>query len=194
MTHSIKLNPDNLSILKGRGLNWSVLTQKHFTFSPVSFTSEIEGLKPRSFTRQKQLGMMEDFLATPFAPRNFCITSAPNDGMAKLLAAWMMQHALERRPVHSSLPLWIDLLGGFDNKYVTNKVGASLLVLNNVGTDSTQPKMEKLRDIMETYTDIPKIVVAHGCDPYMFFQRYLYLPLNGLAYITTSAVKRVSEI
>lgn len=190
----IKLDENSLPIMKGRGLNWSVLLQKPFEFMPTSFTSEIEGLKPKAFTRQRQLQMFESFLADPLAPRSFCITSAPNDSMAKLLAAWMMQYAIGKDINTHKLPLWIDLMGGFENKFVVNKVGASLLVLNNVGTDSTQPKLEKLRDILETYTDIPKIVVAHGCDPYMFFQRHLYLPLHGLAYLTTNAVKRVSEI
>ena len=190
----IELDPGNLMILKNRGMNWSVKLQAPFDFEPSTFTSNIEGLKPKQFSKAKQLEMMEDFLEDPFKPVSYCLVSAPNDGMAKLLAAWMMQYAMHKAKSRSNLPLWVDLMGGFDNKWINQRANASLLVLNNVGTTSTQPKMEKLRDLLETYTEIPRIVVATGCDPYAFFTQYLYLPLHKLAYLTTSAVKRTVEL
>lgn len=190
----IKLDEGMVGLLRNRGMNGSALAQRPFDFRPVSFTSDIDGLKPKSFSSQKQLTMFEGFLANPFAARNYCLVSAPNDSMAKLLAAFMMQHAIKHAKTRATLPLWVDILGGFENKIVQNHIGASLLVLNNVGATSTQPKIEKLRDIIETYPDIPKIVVATGADPYAFFTKYLYMPLHGLAYLTNNTVKRVVEL
>lgn len=190
----IRLHKDSVGVLRNRGMNGSVLAQKPFHFKPVSFTSDIDGLKPKPFTVARQTEMFEAFLEDPFRPISYCLVSAPNDGMAKLLAAWMMQYAFEKTRSRTQLPLWIDLMGGFENKYVTHKVGASLLVLNNVGAMSTQPKIEKLRDILETYTDIPKIVVATGCDPYMFFTKFMYLPIHALAYLTTATVRKTIEV
>ena len=175
-------------------MNFSCQLQRPFEFLPTSFTSDIEGLKPKVFNRAKQLAMFDEFLAHPFRPINCCLVSAPDDGRAKLLAAFMMQHALAHHSSHVSLPLWVDLTGGFDNPLLVNKSKPSLLVLNNVGTMSTQPKMEKLRDILECYSDVPRIVVATGCDPYMFFLRHLYLPVHSLAYITNESVKKVVEL
>jgi hypothetical protein len=192
--HKIKLEEGMVSLLRNRGMNGSALAQRPYDFRPVSFTSDIEGLKPKTFSSQKQLAMFESFLADPFAPRNYCIVSAPNDSMAKLLAAYMMQYAVKQAKTRATLPLWVDILGGFENKLVQNHIGSSLLVLNNVGATSTQPKIEKLRDIIETFPDIPKIVVATGADPYAFFTKYLYLPLHGLAYLTNNTVKRVVEL
>lgn len=191
---TIKLDPAYVPLLRNRGMNGSVLAQRPFAFRPTSFTADIEGLKPRPFSQSKQLSMFEQFLAHPKAPVNYCLVSAPNDGMAKLLAAWLMQHAIKQKETTLGLPLWVDLLGGFENKLVTNRVGASMLVLNNVGVASTQPKMEKLRDILETYTDIPKVVVATGCDPYTFFTRHLFLPIHALCYLTTNSVRKTVEV
>lgn len=193
----IKLNEKLLPMLKNRGMNRSVLAQRPFEFRPTSFTSTVEGLKPKLFNAKKQLEWFEDFLDDPFAPRNYCLVSAPNDAMAKALAAYMMQHAMQRGGSRTALPLWHDLTGGFANQLLdgnSQAIGASLLVLNNVGATSTQPKLEKLRDILETYTDIPKIVVATGCDPFAFFTKYLYLPIHALAYMTTGIVKKSVEL
>lgn len=194
LEHRIALDESMVGLLRNRGMNGSALAQRPFDFRPTSFTADIEGLKPKVFSTKKQLKMFESFLADPFAAKSYCLVSAPNDSMAKLLAAWMMQYAIKNAPTRAALPLWIDIMGGFENKFVTNRVGASMLVLNNVGTTSTQPKIEKLRDILETYSDIPKVVVATGADPYAFFTRWLYLPLHGLAYLTNNNVKRLLEL
>jgi hypothetical protein len=194
----IKLSDNLLPILKNRGMNRSVLAQRPFDFKPVSFTSTVEGLKPKLFKAKTQLKWLEEFMEEPFQPRNYCLVSAPNDSMAKMLAAFMMQYAVIKGDSRTALPLWHDLTGGFNNTLLNSKnetaQGASLLVLNNVGAMSTQPKIEKLRDIIETYTDIPKIVVATGCDPFAFFTKYLYLPVHSLAYMTTGMVKRNIEL
>lgn len=195
MTTKIKLESKLLPILRDRGMNGSVLRQQPYDFKPVTFTSTVEGLKPKLFKAKKQQEWFDEFLEDPFIPRTYCLVSAPNDGQAKLLAAFMMQHAALHTNSRVALPLWHDLTGGFNNPLISERngkaQGASMLILNNVGATSTQPKIEKLRDILETYTDIPKIVVATGCDPYMFFTKYLYLPIHALVYLTTAAIKRV---
>jgi hypothetical protein len=191
----IELNKKYMPILLNRGMNGSVTRQPPFELKPVTFTSNIEGLKPRMISRDKQLGVVDAFLEDTFQPRTIGLYSAPDDGMAKLLAAFLMQHAAINTNSRTALPLWHDLTGGFNNPLINEKnaraQGASMLVLNNVGPQSTQPKLEKLRDILETYTEIPKIVVVTGCDPYTFFKRHLFLPIHGLVYMTTAEVKKV---
>jgi hypothetical protein len=190
----IRLEDRYIPILRNRGLNGGVLRQSPFEFMPSSFTSAIEGLKPKVFSRNCQIDMLDSFLESPFEPINYCIVSAPDDGKAKLLAAYMMQHALACHDSRTALPMWVDLTGGFDNPLVVNKVKPSLLVINNVGVNSTQPKMEKLRDILEVYSDVPRIVVATGTDPYMFFLRYLYLPIHAVCYLTNKSVQKIVQL
>lgn len=190
----IRLAEKYVTIMKNRGVNGGVFRQNPFVLMPTSFTSDVEGLKPKVFSRQKQFEMFDKFMESPFEPMNCCIVSAPDDGKAKLMAAYMMQHSIAQHNSYTSLPMWIDLTGGFDNPLVVNKVKPSLLVINNVGVASTQSKMEKLRDILEVYSDIPRIVVATGCDPYYFFMRHLYLPIHSLMYLTNSSVKKSIEL
>lgn len=179
-------------------MNRSVLAQRPFDFKPSSFTAQVEGLKPRLFKSKKQLVWFEEFMDDPFQSKSYCLVSAPNDSQAKLLAAFMMQHAVSRGSRQNALPLWHDLTGGFNNPMLNDKnyknQNASMLVLNNVGTTSTQPKLEKLRDILEIYTEVPKVVIATGCCPYTFFTKYLYLPIHALAYMTSTAVKKSIEL
>lgn len=191
---TIALDSKYRAIMKNRGMNGSVLAQRPFAFKPASFTSSVEGLKPRLFSQKQQVDWFNDFLESPFEPKCHCIVSAPNDGQAKLLAAYMMQHAVRKNPTSTALPMWHDLTGGFTNTLFNDRnrpaQNVSLLILNNVGSASTQPKLEKLRDILEVYASIPRVVVATGCDPFMFFTKFLYLPLHSLAYLPNGLVKK----
>lgn len=188
----IKLDPKYDGVMANRGLNYAAKLQKPFVFKPTSFTSAVPGLKPKVVNKDTQLKMFEAFLEDPFRPVTYCVVSAPNDGMAKLLAAYMMQHAVAMRKTY--LPVWHDLTQSFKNPLIEDSTHASLVVLNNVGVSSTPTKIEKLRDILTHYADIPRIVVATGCDPFMFFTQHLYMPMNACAYLTTDQVKRDYEL
>jgi len=188
----IKLDPKYDGIMNNRGVNYAAKLQKPFVFRPTSFTSSVQGLKPKAITRDTQSQMFEAFLEDPFRPVTYCVVSAPNDGMAKLLAAYMMQHAVANRKGY--LPVWHDLTQSFKNPLLEENTHASLVVLNNVGSTSTPTKIEKCRDILTHYANIPRIVVATGCDPFMFFTQYLFMPMNACAYMTTDQVKRDYEL
>jgi hypothetical protein len=190
----VKLNPKCLPILFNRGLNKGVMAQKPFTFRPTSFTSAIEGLKLKTISQAKQIAWLESYLDDPFKPITYCLVSAPHDGQAKLLAAFMMQEAYRQTTSGKSLPLWHDLTASFNNPLLKDHASVGVLLLNNVGCNSTPAKIEKLRDILEAYSDKPRIVVANGCDPFMFFTRYLFLALNSCAYLRMDIVKKTTEI
>jgi hypothetical protein len=191
---TIALDVKYRAIMKNRGMNGSVLAQRPFSFKPASFTSNIEGLKPKLFSQKQQVDWFNEFLENPFEPKAYCVVSAPNDGQAKLLAAYMMEYAVRKSPSATALPMWHDLTGGFTNTLFNERnrpsQNVSLLVLNNVGASSTQPKLEKLRDILEVYSSIPRIVIATGCDPFVFFTKFLYLPIHSLAYLPNGLVKK----
>lgn len=53
-----------------------------------------------------------------------------------------------------------------DNKEMFNKIkGSSLLVLSNIAVNSTAMKIEKVRDLLNMYSSIPRIVCVGGMDP-----------------------------
>lgn len=178
--------------LRSAGMNWACTAQRPFNFRPTSFTASIDGLKPKSFNQSKQLEMFSDFLGEPRRPMSFGVSSAPNDGRSKLLAAYMMEYHL--KSCVGATPVWHDLMGGFACTLLEDHSNASFMVLNNVGPDSSQTKKEKLRDLLEMYADIPKVVVVNGCDPFTFFTLHLRMPMQGLAYLTNDLVKKSVEI
>ena len=190
----VKLNPKYLSVLQNRGMNKGVVYLKPFRFRPTGFVSEIEGLKVKTISQARQIAWFNEFLEDPYRPKAYCLVSAPHDGQAKLLAAYMMQEAFRRSRQGESLPYWHDLTASFTNPMLKDHTSASMIILNNVGVNSTTAKLEKLRDLLEAYSDKPRIVVATGCDPFAFFTKTLYLSLNACAYMTTNLVKKTTEL
>jgi hypothetical protein len=175
-------------------MNRGVMAQRPFRFKPSSFTSEIPGLKIKTISQEKQLKYLDDFMEDPFRPVTYCVVSYPHDGQAKLFAAYLMQEACRRVTGTRSLPYWQDLTSGFDNELLDRHVSMSMLVLNNVGVNSTQAKLEKLRDTLEAYADRPRIVISTGCDPFVFFTQCLHLRLNACCYITGDLVRKTVEV
>lgn len=194
MTEKLRISiPDErIGVLRSLGMNWSAAVAKPYDFDPTTFTTKIEGLKPKSFTKKTQHEMLANFMLNPKQDCTYGISSLPNDGMSKLLAAWMMNFHMKH--VKDGRPLWHDLQGGFDSKLLDEHSNCTLMVLNNIGTDSSGTKKEKFRDIMEKYADIPKIVVCHGADPFTFITQHFRLPVHGIAYLTTNMVKKAIEL
>ena len=192
----IKLDPKYEAGMMARGLNRLALATRPFKLKPVSFTAKIEGLKPKFIEGKQQLDWYSKILDNPFRPWCFCITSEPNDKDAKLAAAFLMQRAFELKGARIP-PLWHDLMGGFENPLLDSNnmtFTPSMLVISNVLPNSTNTKIEKLRDILERYSKVPRIVVSAGMDPFSFFQKHLYYPLSGCLYLKTGLVKTDVEI
>lgn len=184
----IKLDDNLLPILRSQGMNWAAGAAKPYDFQPTSFTSQVEGLKPKRFTTQAQVEMLRDWLQDT-SPGTYALNSAPTDQKAMLLAAFMMQSHYTSGA--GTTMKWYDLTGGFDCPLLQERANISLLVLNNVAPDSSQTKKEKLRDLLTIYADIRKIVVVNGMEPYRFFTEHLRMPLHGLCYLTNNSVKGI---
>jgi len=69
-----------------------------------------------------------------------------------------------------------------------------MLVITNVGVDSSQVKLEKLRDILEKYDSIPRIVVVNGVDPVSFFAERVRLPLKYAFYLSAEQKASILDI
>ncbi len=189
----VKLKEKYLELLLARGMNRMVTYVKPFTLKPSSFTSNVEGLKPKSVTAGQQSEWVSAFLKDPERPVCYCVSSSPNDRQAKALAAFMMQAFYETGAAR--YPAWHDLMGSFQNPLLNPEASKpGLLVLGNVMPNSTAVKLEKLRDCLEHYSDIPRIVVTSGEDPFTFFNKRMYYPLNGCVFLKTDMVKPEIEI
>lgn len=175
--------------------------------SVSGFTSEVEGLKAKSISKQEQIDMMQKIFQNPFhAPYICCLSGKPNDLKAKLLATYIMGVALsmqqnkkapdksKRYLENKSLPIYSNVFGWSTNKLLEQQEKPSLLILGNVPQGMTQYKQEKLRDLLEMYSSIPRIIVTANHDPLTFFNGSLFMHLNACCYLTNSMVKKAYEV
>lgn len=84
-------------------------------------------------------------------------------------------------------PLWHMILGTLrdklrDNEGVFRVNRPCLLVIDGLAANSVRTKFEIARDLLEIYHDVPRIVIAAGCDPYQLFFDLLYQPLNRVLF------------
>lgn len=182
-----------LKIMQTRGLDRSVLQGSRIKFdleeSIVSFKPDLgSDLKSKNVNQTKQLKVAQQMLENPFhGSPVVCINSYPTDLRAKVLAANIMESAvfeyLDRKEAGkpARLPYWArlysDVSYGYIEKIKDQKPG--LLIVSNITSGSTPARLEKLRDILDYFDNIPRIVVQTGDDdPVKFFSRRVFLSIT----------------
>jgi hypothetical protein len=178
----------------------SVWKQGAFKWDPLAFVAESEKLEDRIIEEKVQRNSLAMFSADPTLPLIYGVTGNPDDSKAKFFAAYLAHlHMTCLGPVKGNV-LWHTLYGGFDNKIlkeydeIDGKTAPTMLVLSNLTPNSTGVKLEKARDLLERFADIPRVIVAAGEDPMSFLTTRLYVPVNGVAYFSESLVKKRVEV
>ena len=197
-------NPLVINQLYSQGLSRSIQAVRPYNINEccTSIQFESDELKPKRITKQDQLKYLNEVLESPFKdPYVYFISSVPNDTKAKLLAAFVMQRAykVHRKRVRNSkgytdfenkdLPIWHTVNGSFQDKIRDNTRGMtkspSMLIISNVHKDCTNVKIEKVRDLLEAHSSIPRIVVLSGINALEFANTKIYYPINYCTHITT---------
>lgn len=209
-----KRNTGAIKQMTTRGMTKQVFSIHPFALdeSLCSFTSEVQGLKPKHVSKKKQHEGVLKTLENPFyGPYLCCIAGKPNDMQAKLFAAHIMMNAVlahgdkdasakqKKKLKGRGLPLWHTLVGGFDNPVISNKHNGdidhpSMLIISNITMESSASKIEKLRDILEVHSNIPRIVVVAGTDPLTFFNTKMHMSLTSCMFLTSNLVKKAVEL
>lgn len=169
-----KPTQQEFSLLNLNGLPGYLIRERGFIVEDYvqNYTSSIEGtsgLKPRSIKKQESLKNLNTVLSDPLgSPYTMCISSEPNDLRAKICAASIMLKAHRL----GSKTRWHTLIGGYKDS-LRDKIDRRLdfLVLANVPVNATDQKLEKLRDLIEIYNHVPKVIVTTGGEPIKFFNR-----------------------
>lgn len=197
MPRIIKLSEGIVKNLIGRGLPKDIVRSRPYTLDQhvISIDSQVEGMRARRLPKKRQIAYVERFIERPFlGPIVFSIASFPNDGKAKLLAAHLMEATYKahisgkfRATRSKQLPLWHTLTGSYyDILRDSKELRPSLLILSNITSMSTPVKLEKLRDLLELYNDIPRVIVSTNEDPITFSNTMLLLPINYACYLATA--------
>lgn len=145
----------------------------------------------RAIPPSVQKSMFQRTLQSPLKkPYLYLIAGKHDDRLAKYLAFKLFKAAYQQAGYNSNSPYWHTVIGGYHDKirddlnFRENEFGfPCLLVISNITTNSTNVKLEKVRDICEIYSSIPRILVLAGDDPVAFNSKHLHLPINKLLYL-----------
>jgi hypothetical protein len=180
--------------LMTRGVSYNDLPPKGTNLKVMQALMKIEpsipGVAAKSVTPSRQASDLARYMRNILKhTTSMCISSHPTDLKAKWLASYLMRLAIEEynetRPVRRTLPLWHKVYGSFGDplRDDSRRQTPSLLVISNIVIDSTPLKIEKVRDLIELYDNIPKIVVTGGPPPCDLFANKLHLPLGLGIYL-----------
>jgi hypothetical protein len=187
--------PNLVKLMRGRGLDGSVLqgpTKLKFNFeeSIDPFKPKIhEDLKTKTLSADKQIKKAAALLDHPYRGSPvIAVGSYPTDLRAKVFAANVMESAFEEYVDRQNnrrralMPYWARLYGdtGYGHISAIKEKKPGLLIISNVTENSSNQRLEKLRDILEYFDKIPRIVVLGGMlDPVSFFGTRLFFPVDG---------------
>lgn len=181
-----EIGKEEATILKTRGVDPQLLYGEKDIFDldevVKTYKPNYRLTKDIAIGEEAQLKHIAGLISDPYNASNrviTCISSFPSDLRAKMVALQVMRSALEDSVERTRKPLWLTLYGDrLDYESIKNK-RPNLIVITGCNLESTQYKLERLRDILEMFNDIPRIVVTGGdCSPVELFQKRLYLPVK----------------
>lgn len=188
----------NQTIMKSRGVAGHCFSgaRNSFDFDVAAVRSKpnIPGLKAQSVSVKRQIEALNRVLTNPLRGNPIIgIGGYPTDMRAKMIAVNIMDAAITYQTTvktgkhaRSQLPLWHRVYGGFkDDLRDSETDNPSMLIISNVCAESTGVKLEKVRDLLEKYQTIPRVVITSGCDPVFFFACKLHLPLDYCFYVAS---------
>jgi hypothetical protein len=167
---------------------------KAFKWSPQTFATESEQLNSKFIESTVQDKSLAKFIENPCRSMIYGVGGNPDDAKAKYFAAYLVALHMQHLKGDAN-PVWATLYGGFDNHYLDKeRAPPTLIVITNLTVNSTAFRIEKARDIIEAYPNVPRIVVCAGLDPMSFLATRLFCPVHGLAYFIDSIVKKKIDI
>lgn len=189
--YGIKIPSQHWYTDKGIDVPWSVWQQPKFLFNPGDFIVEHPKLKEKLIDELVQVKSLERFHSDPFSPVVYGVAGEPSDSLALYFAAYLTLVLISKGGKNVA---WVPCYGNFSNRLVENPEDIDMLVIYNLAENSSNTKIEKARDLLVMYPNIPRIVVSAGEDPITFFATKLHHKLNSLFFASSKLSKRASEI
>ena len=171
-----KFGTDHLEVLRGLGTDPRTLygAKEEFDLSSslLEFSPQIEGTTRKTITVDDQYELARSLVEGPLQPRTCAfITGYPTDERAKMLGTHILKAAWSSSPnaLPRRRPLWITMYNNFINYDKLKEKKPSALFISNVTDQCTNSKLERLRDLLELFSDIPRVVmIGSAVDPITF--------------------------
>jgi hypothetical protein len=199
----IKIHKDFATALKDQGVPWSVFAEREFALEQAcaNISYEADRMKPVIYKKSEQLQDFLSVISEPFnKPYLYVISGKPADTQACAVAAVIliaasMAHSRLRaeQPSHRyarmNKPRWVKLSNDFkDNVHDANWKPA-MMVLSNITPNSSALKLEKVRDLLEFYDNIPRVVVVNEYDPITFLNHKIHYKADHIMMLSHGAKK-----
>lgn len=171
-----KFGTEHLEVLRGLGTDPRTLygAKEEFDLSQslLEFTTQLEGTTRKTVTAEDQYALAQSLVDGPMSPRTCAfITGYPTDERAKLFGTHVLKAAWEHSPksLPRRRPLWITMYNNFINYDKLKDKKPSALFVSNITDMCTNSKLERLRDLLELFSDIPRVVmIGSAIDPITF--------------------------
>lgn len=191
----VKLNEGFTKLLKHRHIPSPLIDMK--SFEVKQFIKEIKYKGTNGFSKtvskKMQLDHYKETLENPLSNGYvYCISSEYNTQRASYVAFEIIVNAIDEHMQFTGdkgdLPIWHYVIGGFKDKFRDRDINETpaLIVLDGCYKDASDIKIEKARDILELYYDIPRIILTTGIDPLTFMYERMYSPVNRVLHLGTS--------
>jgi hypothetical protein len=144
----------------------------------------------KTVSRKQQIQFLRRTIENPFERNYLFCLSGETDKLPIQLALEVFVAALkqgqgDRKPLwHMVTGFPRDELRDTDPDTLNLKLGGhpSFLVLSNIAANSTTMKLEKVRDLLNRYSHVPRLLVVGGENPITFCSRALAMSVNRVIY------------
>lgn len=188
--------------LKTHGANWHDFTKvKEFFLQDafVDFKPKTKHFKSTMVTTASQIATFEKLMTKPIKGSTlYVVSSYPTDDRAKLFGSNVMCQAIAQYKTMNmkqrsgkTKPYWHHLYNGYRDKLLDGDLQGkpSFIVISNINEQSSQLKFEKLRDIMERYSDVPiLIIMGSTADPTTILIERTYKRPDKAFFLTENEV------
>lgn len=152
----------------------------------------------RPVAAKKQIEWINRCVDDPFHyPYLMYLSDYKNGDIVRSVAASIFSIACAQHDnAGRARPQWLRLWQGYDTQIpLTGEDRPSFLVLDNVYTDSTAAKVEKMRDILACYDDTPVIVICSTPgSPWSLVEQFNLPATYGVLLRDNRALKKEEEV
>lgn len=158
----------------------------------IAMEPDLPSVKNKPVSTKKQLENLRKLLRNPLRFQGTIgISSYPSDSRAKYLAQMIMSAAIDEYQTNrkqygtKAMPKWHRVYGNLKDplRDLGKPEEVSMLIISNVHDESSSIKIEKIRDLLEMYSSVPKIIVKGGAQVIDLFAYRLSYPMLAGFYI-----------
>lgn len=135
----------------------------------------------------EQRRVFEQTIKYPTKTAYLYVIGAKNTDLLPKIAAFLIYKSAFNL---ATSPYWHYIDGSFKDKLRDDEnfrsysvPSPNLLVLTGLATNSSAIKFDKCRDLLEMYSNIPRIVVVQGENPLTFNDNHLFMTVNRALFL-----------